>query len=72
MANADPGGPELSPVFADLSRLPPLLLLAGVHAAAALMHHYLFEDRTLLRMLPGVSPPVRRRAKARGAPPVSP
>ena len=49
-----------------------LLLLAGVHAAAALMHHYLFEDRTLLRMLPGVSPPVRRRAKARGAPPVSP
>ena len=49
-----------------------LLMLAGVHAAAALMHHYLFEDRTLLRMLPGVSPPVRRRAKARGAPPVSP
>ena len=49
-----------------------LLLLAGVHAAAALVHHYLFEDRTLLRMLPGVSPPVRRRAKARGAPPVSP
>ncbi len=48
-----------------------LLLLAGVHAAAALVHHYLFEDRTLLRMLPGVSPPVRRRAKARGAPPVS-
>ncbi len=48
-----------------------LLLLAGVHAAAALVHHYLFEDRTLLRMLPGVSPPpVRRRAKAR--PPVSP
>src|SRR5580658_4492259 len=44
-----------------------LLLLAGVHAAAALMHHYLFEDRTLLRMLPGVSPPPRRRAKARGA-----
>jgi cytochrome b561 len=49
-----------------------LLLLAGVHAAAALMHHYLFEDRTLLRMLPGVSPPVRRRVKTRGAPPVSP
>jgi cytochrome b561 len=48
-----------------------LLLLAGVHAAAALVHHYLFEDRTLLRMLPGVSPPVRR-AKARSTPPVSP
>ena len=49
-----------------------LLILAGVHAAAALMHHYLFEDRTLLRMLPGVSPPARRRAKARATPPVSP
>jgi cytochrome b561 len=50
-----------------------LLILAGVHAAAVLMHHYLFEDRTLLRMLPGVSPPpVRRRAKARSTPPVSP
>jgi cytochrome b561 len=49
-----------------------LLLLAGFHAAAALIHHYLFEDRTLLRMLPGVSSPVRRRAKARSTPPVSP
>ena len=49
-----------------------LLLLAGVHAMAALVHHYLFEDRTLLRMLPGVTRPVRRRAKARSTPPVSP
>jgi cytochrome b561 len=30
-----------------------LLILAGAHAAAALVHHYLFRDRTLLRMLPG-------------------
>jgi cytochrome b561 len=30
-----------------------LLILAGVHAAAALVHHYVFGDRTLLRMLPG-------------------
>ena len=30
-----------------------LVLLAGVHAAAALMHHWLFRDRTLVRMLPG-------------------
>ncbi len=30
-----------------------LVLLAGVHAAAALMHHYLLRDRTLMRMLPG-------------------
>jgi cytochrome b561 len=30
-----------------------LVLLAGVHAAAALMHHWLWRDRTLVRMLPG-------------------
>ena len=33
-----------------------LLILAGAHAGAALMHHYLFRDRTLVRMLPGASP----------------
>jgi cytochrome b561 len=30
-----------------------LVLLAGVHAAAALVHHWFFRDRTLVRMLPG-------------------
>lgn len=30
-----------------------LLILAGVHTAAALIHHYVFGDRTLVRMLPG-------------------
>jgi len=30
-----------------------LLILAGVHAAAALVHHYALRDRTLTRMLPG-------------------
>ena len=30
-----------------------LVLLAGVHAAAALTHHWFFRDRTLVRMLPG-------------------
>ena len=30
-----------------------LLILAGLHAAAALFHHYVLRDRTLLRMLPG-------------------
>lgn len=30
-----------------------LLILAGIHAAAALIHHYVFGDRTLVRMLPG-------------------
>jgi cytochrome b561 len=30
-----------------------VLILAGVHAAAALVHHHVFRDRTLARMLPG-------------------
>ena len=30
-----------------------LLILAGIHAGAALIHHYAFGDRTLARMLPG-------------------
>jgi cytochrome b561 len=29
-----------------------LMLLALLHAGAALAHHYIFKDRTLLRMLP--------------------
>ncbi len=30
-----------------------LLILAGIHSGAALIHHYAFRDRTLARMLPG-------------------
>ena len=30
-----------------------LLILAGVHAVAALVHHYVWRDLTLRRMLPG-------------------
>jgi cytochrome b561 len=30
-----------------------LLILAGIHAGAALLHHWLWHDRTLVRMLPG-------------------
>ncbi len=30
-----------------------LMALAAIHAAAALVHHWLFRDRTLVRMLPG-------------------
>lgn len=33
-----------------------MLALAGLHAAAALAHHWLLRDRTLLRMLPGAAP----------------
>jgi cytochrome b561 len=29
-----------------------LLILAGVHAGAALVHHYVWRDPTLRRMLP--------------------
>lgn len=29
-----------------------LLILAGIHAGAALIHHYVWRDRTLARMLP--------------------
>jgi cytochrome b561 len=30
-----------------------LLILAGIHAGAAIVHHHLWGDRTLTRMLPG-------------------
>jgi cytochrome b561 len=30
-----------------------IMALIGLHAAAAIAHHYIFHDRTLLRMLPG-------------------
>ena len=30
-----------------------LLALAALHAAAALVHHWVFKDRALTRMLPG-------------------
>ena len=29
-----------------------LVILAAFHAAAALVHHWIFRDRTLVRMLP--------------------
>jgi cytochrome b561 len=30
-----------------------LLILAGIHAGAAIVHHWLWKDRTMVRMLPG-------------------
>ncbi|MGB6650860.1 MAG: cytochrome b/b6 domain-containing protein [Xanthobacteraceae bacterium] len=46
-----------------------LLILAGVHACAALVHHWIWRDRTLSRMLPWTrSAPQRgRRGVARPA-----
>jgi len=29
-----------------------LVILATIHAGAALIHHWVFRDRTLVRMLP--------------------
>jgi cytochrome b561 len=37
-----------------------LVALAMLHAAAALVHHYLFKDDTLRRMLPAAALPGRR------------
>jgi len=41
-----------------------LLILAGIHACAALVHHWIWRDRTLTRMLPGapLAPQRARRA----------
>lgn len=40
--------------------------LVGLHAAAALFHHYFVRDNTLLRMLPGKARPLNApRGKAR-------
>jgi cytochrome b561 len=42
-----------------------LLILAGVHACAALVHHWIWRDRTLARMLPWTrSAPQRGRRRA--------
>jgi cytochrome b561 len=38
-----------------------LLILAGLHALAALAHHYVLKDDTLMRMLPGRMLPGARR-----------
>lgn len=32
-----------------------LVIVAGLHTAAALAHHWLLRDRTLTRMLPGAT-----------------
>jgi cytochrome b561 len=38
-----------------------IIMLAGLHAAAALFHHYVLRDDVLWRMLPGLR---ARRAEA--------
>ena len=48
-----------------------LLVLVSIHAAAALLHHYFFRDRTLQRMLPLVGPPPSRPGDAAPVAPVA-
>jgi cytochrome b561 len=50
----DPGNTELRESVEDWHGLSAniLLALAGLHAAAALLHHYVFKDDVLRRMLP--------------------
>lgn len=43
----------LEEVHETLSDL--LMIVAGLHAMAALVHHWVWRDRTLTRMLPGTS-----------------
>jgi cytochrome b561 len=49
-----PGDPALEHQISDWHALAAnaLLIVAGVHAAAALFHHYILRDETLRRMLP--------------------
>ena len=37
-----------------------ILWIAGVHAAAALYHHFVLRDRVLRSMLPGIADHKRR------------
>jgi cytochrome b561 len=51
LPKGSPFGEELGDIHGFLSNL--LLVLIGVHVAAALYHHFWIKDRVLLRMLPG-------------------
>ena len=50
----DPGNRALMHLIGDRHALfaNAVLIVAGVHAAAALFHHYILRDATLVRMLP--------------------
>jgi cytochrome b561 len=51
----DPGNKALRHTVEDLHGLAAntVIILAGLHAAAALVHHYVWKDNVLRRMLPG-------------------
>ena len=49
-----PGYPPLREIIGNLHEVGAnlILIVAGVHAAAALLHHFILRDGVLLRMLP--------------------
>lgn len=51
----DPGNRDLPEQMQDVHATIGWILLAvaGLHTAAALVHHYIFRDKVLARMLPG-------------------
>ncbi len=51
----DPSNPDLGKYLVGVhgTAVTILLVLAAVHASAALLHHYLWKDGVLRRMLPG-------------------
>ena len=49
----DPGNKALRHNIEELhGTIAIILILAGLHAAASLIHHYLWHDNVLRRMLP--------------------
>lgn len=52
----DPGNRALRRLIGGWHALAAngIMILAGLHAAAALFHHYVLRDGVLRRMLPGV------------------
>jgi len=54
----DPSNPDLGEYMVGVhgTAVTVLLVLAAVHAGAALMHHYFWKDGVLRRMLPNQAP----------------
>jgi cytochrome b561 len=50
-----PGNPQLKPAIEDLHKTfaNALVILAGAHALAAVLHHFILRNGVLRRMLPG-------------------
>lgn len=63
-----PGGEDLAKAIFRLHYgfVYTLMAIVAIHVGAALQHHFIRRDRTLLRMLPGgAEPPIGHRESAR-------